>query len=274
MKHALLAILTAAALFESGAATAHIVPPEQYHPAAEGYRTITFLVNLNPVPWDLVSSESQKIASAYPAYAVERGTAYEEAVDELLTAVETEARISSPTAAMRVQTARGIFEYSTKALAELIVLHLDAAEKSVTDFRTAGEAFDVSRQLWEAFAYEVRHTDPEAFRELGYAWLEASSALGSEGILGVGGSPADTEVFASAAEHIRDYVASNFGADFAAPKSGWLVARPVASETHDANAVIPAKLPPGSNMNKQLPRPRQVLNFAVRGGDESEVETA
>ncbi|MEX2016691.1 MAG: cytochrome c peroxidase, partial [Candidatus Hydrogenedentales bacterium] len=41
-------------------------------------------------------------------------------------------------------------------------------------------------------------------------------------------------------------------------------------ESINRNAVIPAKLPPGAAINKQLPRPRQVLNMAARGVDETE----
>ena len=62
----------------------------------------------------------------------------------------------------------------------------------------------------------------------------------------------------------------NFGEAFDAPERGTLVALPVHSRSYDATASVPPKLPPGSNIIKQLPRPRQLLNFAERGVDESE----
>ena len=40
--------------------------------------------------------------------------------------------------------------------------------------------------------------------------------------------------------------------------------------TYRPSAQIPPRLPPGGNMNKQLPRPRQILNMASRGVDEGE----
>jgi cytochrome c peroxidase len=45
---------------------------------------------------------------------------------------------------------------------------------------------------------------------------------------------------------------------------------PLASKTFNPRATIPAKLPPGSNINKQRPRPRQILNMVARGVDETE----
>ncbi len=33
---------------------AHIIAPENLHPAAAAYRQCTFALNLTPVPWDLV----------------------------------------------------------------------------------------------------------------------------------------------------------------------------------------------------------------------------
>ena len=38
-------------------AQAHVVPPETFHPVAESYRRLTFFLNLNPVPWDLVADD-------------------------------------------------------------------------------------------------------------------------------------------------------------------------------------------------------------------------
>ena len=256
------------ALFQP--ASAHIVPPEEYHPVAEAHRTITFFVNLNPVLWDLVEIETARIAAEYGGLADAEGNHYRQAIGRLLEAIEAEASISVPTPTLRKETARGVFELSTQAVARLIELHLALAEEHLGDYETAGYSFEAARQIWEAFAHEVRATDPEGFRRIGAAWLEASSALGYPGVLGVGTKPADTEIFFSAAHTIREYLRASFGRSFSALDESRLIALPVHSPTFDATASVPPKLPPGSEINKQLPRPRQLLNFAERGVDESE----
>ncbi len=254
----------------SGVASAHIVPPDKYHRVAEAQRKIAFFVNLNPVVWDLVETEAAAIASGYDGVAEMEGEAYWAHVKALFDAIELEASVSLPTSTMRKETAREVFEYSTKAVARLIELHLDAAESDLSDYESAAAGFDAARGIWEAFTHEVQATDPGAFRRIGSAWLEASSALGYPGVLGVGMQPPDVEVFSTASGTIRAYLRENFGEDFQAAEGGWLVALPVHSRSFDSSAIVPPKLPPGSEMNKQLPRPRQILNMVERGVDESE----
>jgi cytochrome c peroxidase len=67
-----------------------------------------------------------------------------------------------------------------------------------------------------------------------------------------------------------DYLLLNYGEGYTAPEDGKLLPLPVKSKTFDPSRPVPVKLPPGSNLNKQLPRPRQILNMATRGVDESE----
>jgi cytochrome c peroxidase len=80
----------------------------------------------------------------------------------------------------------------------------------------------------------------------------------------------DYSAFGDAAASVRAYVLKNFGASFQPLERGGLRPLPVGSPTFDPNAPIPVKLPPGSDTNKQLPRPRQVLNMASRGVDEGD----
>ena len=263
------ALTLAAMVALAGTATAHIVPPEEYHDVAEAQRTIAFLVNLNPVLWDLVDAEADKIVAGYDGLAAAEGAQYGSAVDDLIAAIAAEASITLPTPTLRKETAREVFELSTRAVARLIDLHLAAAEDHLSDYDVALASLEAARGMWEAFAHEVKATDPKGFRILGAAWLEASSALGHPGVVGVGVMPADSEVFRSASGTIRSYIAENFGA-FEAVQSNWMYALPTQSPTFDGSAIVPAKLPPGSDTNKQLPRPRQLLNFAERGVSESE----
>jgi cytochrome c peroxidase len=242
-------------------ASAHIVPPEDYHSVAEAHRKIAFFVNLIPVSWDLVEAETDRIALGHQGLATAEGDAFQQHVL---------AAIHASTPAKRKQTAREVFEISTHAVARIVDLHLERAMASLGDHDVADSSFEAARQIWEAFAFEVRATDPAGFRKIGEAWLEASSALGYAGILGIGSKPSDIELFSGAVRIIRDYVNENFGAPFEAPVDGRIAALPVHSPTYDPSATVPPKLPPGSEMNKQLPRPRQILNMAERGVDESD----
>ncbi len=262
--------LAAIGVAVSGPASAHIVPPDDYHRVAEAQRKIAFFVNLNPVLWDLIETEAAAIAAGYEGIAETEGERYRTRVRGLIDAIEREAGTGFPAPTMRKQTARDLFEYSTKAVARLIELHLRAAEDRLTDYETASAGFEAARGIWEAFAHEVQATDREAFRRIGRAWLEASSALGYPGVLGAGMQPPDSEVFSTASGTIRAYLMENFSDAFEAPERGALVALPVHSRSYDSSAIVPSKLPPGSDINKQLPRPRQILNMVERGVDESE----
>src|SRR5262245_30841778 len=43
---------------------AHIVPAEKLHPVAESYRRMTFVMNLNPVAWNLVRRDARRMLDA------------------------------------------------------------------------------------------------------------------------------------------------------------------------------------------------------------------
>lgn len=254
----------------ASAGWAHVVPPEEFHPVAEAYRRATFILNLNPVLWDEIRKDTRTIGLGLAEVAGTRGEEYASRVEALIAMVEAEARISSPTPAMRKQTARGVFELSTVAVAEIINLHLQAAREHLGDYYRAQRAFEAARQIWAAFDHEVKSTDADGYATLGVAWLDCSGALGNPGVAGVGVVPADREVFYSESKKIMEYLTSNYGEGYSAPENGKLQPLPVRSKTYDPNRPVPVKLPPGSNLNKQLPRPRQILNMAVRGVDESE----
>ena len=44
-------------------AQAHVEPPEQFHPVVESYRRAMFLLNLNPVLWDEVKTDTDRVAT-------------------------------------------------------------------------------------------------------------------------------------------------------------------------------------------------------------------
>ena len=251
-------------------ASAHVVPPETFHPVAESHRRMTFMLNLNPILWETVREDAAVVAAELWKFSEEDAEAYLQGLDDLYAALETEARISVATPTMRKRTARGVYELTTAAVADTIRLHLEHARDELSNYEGALEHFESARMIWAAFEYEVRATDREKYRELGMQWLDCSGALGYPGMVGVGSIPPDIEVFTSESGHIIAYVSTNFGEGYSAPEDRRLAPLPMASATFDAYAVVPVKFPPGSETNKQLPRPRQILNIAERGVDESE----
>ena len=249
-------------------ASAHIVPPEEYHPMAESYRRIAFMVNLNPVAWDLVEADAGRLADELSAVDAVAGKDYDETVTAVFEAIRAERSVSLETPTMRKRSAEAIFEASTIAVARGISAHLSVAQQSLGEHDTAKQHFEIARQIFKAVEHEVKYSDTVAFRKLGEAWLTASSSMGTPGVLGVGGVPADVEMFRSATNFVRDYVTTAFGEGYDANAESWMRSVPYRSASYDAGAEIPMKLAPGSNLNKQLPRPRQILNMAERGVSE------
>jgi cytochrome c peroxidase len=165
---------------------------------------------------------------------------------------------------------RKLFTVCTRTAAELLAARLARAERALPDRDRAQKEFTEARQLWACFDDVVEAADPPAFRRLGERWLEMASALGSKGLLGVGERPVDTDAFRAAAQEIAGYARANFSDGYEAPAGPRLACLPTKSPTFDASASLPIKLPPGSQVNKQLPRPRQVLNMSSRGVNERE----
>jgi cytochrome c peroxidase len=248
---------------------AHIVPPEEFHPVAESYRRMTFLLNLNPIPWEAVHDDAHQLQHGLVEFSTEAAESYEVAVDALV-APFTDAGEEAPSSSEHKAAARKLFELSTGVVSEIIARNLRGAQEALGDSEACYVQFEAARQVWAAFDHEVKAADKQAFRELGIGWLTAAGAIGSKGTLGVGAVPPDADAFGESTEIIVAYVVGNFQTDFRAPESGRLAPIPYASDTVNLTAHIPLKLPPGSNINKQLPRPRQILNMAERGVDESD----
>ena len=253
------------------AAHAHVVPPEQFHPVVESYRRVAFLVNLNPVQWDAVQADTRRIAAGLEMVSKERADAYRKAVADAI--AEPTAPVNEggdpPGPDVRREAARTVFELSTRAVAELLTQELEELKASTGDRKKAAECLEHSRQYWAAFEHEVRFTDPPMFREIGLCWLKMATALGSAPLLGQGEIPVDAQTIQEESDEILGYVNACYR-DYRAPQDRPLAPVPVASGSYDALATVPPKLPPGSNVNKQLPRPRQILNLAARGVDETD----
>lgn len=253
-------------------ATAHIVPPEQFHPVAESYRRMSFILNLNPILWTEVASDARTIATNYEEIDAAAARSYLQDIERILAEVAPrgEGPSTLPAPALRKRAAQDIFERTTPVLAELMIAHLDRAAASLDRYATASQAIDEARKIWAGFEHEVKATDRTGFMQIGRAWLSMSSALGAPGIHRDAASGPDRNTFELHSQKVISYVQTNFGDNFSAPAGSRLAPLPRSSATFDSAASVPAKLPPGHNINKQLPRPRQILNIAERGVDESE----
>ena len=258
-------LLVAAILLLPPHARAHVVAPEQFHPVVESYRRGMFLLNLNPVQWDEVKSDAERIADGLETISKERAAAYRKAVAAAVAKATAPVKEGedAPGPNGRKEAARTVFELSTRAVADLLTTELGRLNRAArTAERDAtAQHLELSRQYWAGFEYEVRSTDQPMFREIGLCWLKMTTALAS--------APVDANTIQQESDEILAYVKTCYS-DFEAPKGRPLAPVPLASKTFDARAAIAATLPPGSNINKQRPRPRQILNLVARGVDETE----
>jgi cytochrome c peroxidase len=273
-----LALSSLAAFLWAPPALAHIVPPENLHPVVESYRRGAFLLSLQPVPWDQVATEMKAMESGLAE--IDQATAEtfsQQVAQELPTLPEPsedgegtlEEVFEAPSSAQQRQAAHRLFVASTGAVASALAAALDKAQAHLGQ-PAATAHFETARRLWAAFEHEIRAADAAAYRELGACWLEMSSALGSSGVLGAGVLAPQPEIFRAEADELTEYLDRSFGDRFAPEPRGLLMPLPAHSPTFDAAARVPPRLPPGSEINKQLPRPRQILNMAERGVDERE----
>jgi cytochrome c peroxidase len=256
-------------------ARAHIVPAEKLHPVAESYRRMTFVLNLNPVGWDLVRRDARVMVDALavvdPAEAKEYGQTIASACREGDYRPGKGKEYDSY-AAMRGRDSgrRKLFAVCTLTASELVIGRLERAEKALPDRDRAQKEYNEARQLWACFEDVLAAVDRPAFQRLGERWLEMADALGNKGILGVGERGVNAEVFRAASAEVKGYLQASFDEKYQAPAGQRLAPLPVKSPTFDRDAPLPIALPPGSNINKQLPRPRQVLNMGARGVNERE----
>ena len=250
--------------------SAHIVPPEELHPVAESYRRVGFILNLNPVLWPQVWSDLKRIEEALKEV---NSLGAKKFSEDLATAK----RVAQPVArgdeepdmvAARKNGSRLVFSLATRGVASLLISHLDGIKAGLgrTEVRSR---LNKARRIFQAFAETLPHLDPRAWKKMQIHWLEASSHLGAAGVMGIGARPMNLEIIRESTTFIRGYFHSNFSG-FRAGKEHRLLPRPRASETYIETAKVPWRLPPGSDINKQLPRPRQILGMAERGVSEAE----
>ncbi len=251
-------------------ARADIVPPEKLLPAVAAYRRSTFLLNLRPVIWSQVWGDMQVIAKS-----IERLDP--DAAKRFRIQIEDARKIAEPAAkddeepdrvAAREKGRRITFTLSTRAMSSLLVRVIRRIGPAAGR-REVDPLLREARKIFKAFADTLPYYDPAAWKDMQLSWLEAFSRLGTPGVLKVGARSMDASGIRASLSLIAAYFEENFS-KFTAGAERRLAPRPVSSPTYVKTGKRPARLPPGANINKQLPRPRQILGMAARGVDESE----
>ncbi|MCH9034985.1 MAG: hypothetical protein IID42_10855, partial [Planctomycetes bacterium] len=251
-------------------AVAHIIPPEALHPVAEAYRRCTFVLNLNPVRWELVRNDAETIEHWLRKVDPKAADRFDVQYEEALGGEQGGERSVSDRPPTREHKRRAVFELCTRAVARNLVAAIEEATRVAPDRERAGQWLSEAQAVFASFADTLPYIDPKGYRTLGEAFLSASHAMGSDGLMGHGRTPFDLPTFRSKLGTISSYISANFGEAFTAGLHRRFAPRPLASATYRPDAQIPQRLPPGANINKQIPRPRQILNMTERGVDESE----
>lgn len=247
---------------------AHIVPPEKLHPVTESYRRMEFMLQLNPVVWTDVARDATVIANGVEVVDPAVGGDYRR---EALGLVEAAAERGGLPLVERRQTAARVHGLSANAVAAKLKAHLENAAASLDDHSRATAELSEARALWSAFEPALQASNRGAYAELGRTWLELSSALGSPGVLGMGAVAADVQTFEDGkARLIAALTLPDEPVAKAEDNGTGVLAGLLLPETAYSPQAMLAALPPGSDINKQLPRPRQILNMATRGVDEAE----
>lgn len=250
---------------------AHVVPPEKLHPVAESYRRASFILNVIPVAWDQVDADVVALADYWrsiDALAADKFLKETRAIIAKATIKPDPEKGIEPLP--RRQAAAEVFELCTRIVPVLVRHHLEQTEKKLGDRVAALTELKKAQGVWQAFEDVLSVVDPEAYRAQGLAWLQMSSSLGTPGLLGSGAVSPERETFRKQSQVILSYLEGSYGKEFRAPEGKRLAPAPVNSPTFNKHAKLPPRLPPGANINKQLPRPRQILNMTARGVDESE----
>ena len=249
----------------------HIIPPEQLHPVAEAYRRANFVLNLNPVVWSQVRADVAQIGEYWRPIDPEAAKTFQARSDRIIAAASIEPGASEGSEPLpRKEAAAQVFQLMTDAVVTLAGHHIGAARRDLENRQVAMDQLRRAQGVWAAFEPPVRATDPDGYRRLGQAWLAMSSAVGNAGLLNYGAVAADRNSFGRHADEILNYTKTNYAGGLEWLAGRRLAAWPVKSPTFNPRAKLPMKLPPGHDINKQIPRPRQILNMVARGVDESE----
>ncbi|MBI6630382.1 c-type cytochrome [Pontibaca salina] len=259
LRNSSFALITLAVVGVTSAA-AHIVTEEPWHPASAAYRSMLFMADLEPVPWELVREAYEE-----PHLAAEITRPAREFFQT--EAVKLDQAISE---AINAEDRQQLYEVTTRALSHLTRSALDEAAELLDQPGKAYQKALEAQGLYRGFASFVEETDPESGRALGLAWLDLMNAVGSSGISGAHVIAANAQAFDDARQKIESYLIENFEPEQFLPRQT-LTPLPEGVVAAQGEVKVMAWLPPGSDLNDQDPFPEQILNTEGMGIDEADV---
>ena len=254
-----LAFLVAAFTFVTPASST-VVSEEPWHPVVAAYRTMLFMADLVPPPWDEIRKAYEE---PHPAAAIQRpaNTFFDALPDgmgvTIASTIETKDR-------------QRLYEASTRAVSQLARKALADAAAMLSEPGQANRKALEAQAYYRAFGSFIEQADPEAGRRLGLAWLELMSAIGTSGIMGANVIAANKETFERSRAEIDSYLAANFEPDVFVERQR-LTPLPETVVAMRGEASVTVWLPPGSDLSDQDPLPRLVLNFEEKGIDEMDL---
>ncbi len=243
---------------------AHIVKQEPWHPLPAAYLRTIFYINLKPVDWELIARE----------YSTQHEAGYDyrsvyEILDQIteFSGTNFENEIKS---AISSEDQKKLYTLSTKAISTYVRYLLSKAQSEIDNPHKAGSYINNAKQIYRAFDKFVQDYDPVTYQEMGRAWLSINTSVGTRGVLGAAAKPADVITFNNSKNIIEKYLVDNYEN----PRSeeyGYYLPIPLNSTTAETENIKFDWLPPGANLNDQVPLPRLVLNFEQRGQEEKDL---
>lgn len=243
-----------------GPVHADVVTEIPWHPAAASYRTMLFFGDLEPVVWDLIFDAYDQ---THPAAESPRPAR------EFFDSLDGDAGEAISRAIAR-NDRQALYETTTRGLSRLVRQTLAEAAANLSTPGGASRPALEAQAIYRALGEFIEQADPEGGRRLGLAWLELTSAVGSAGVMGVGAVAADGEAFEAARAEIEAYLVVNFEPEAFAPRRR-LTPLPETVVAARGEVGVAPWLPPGSDLNDQVPLPMLVLNFEERGIDETDL---
>lgn len=235
----------------SAPAHATVVKEAAWEPDVAAYRTVLFLANMTPVPWDAIKAawsvpiaNTTRDISGYAA--LTRRADGDLWAQEIRTAIETGDR-------------QVLFGVMTRAMGLALLAELRLAGQGLDD-GSAQTALARGAAMYRAFEDGIRLKDPDGYRIVGLAWLDANSAVGSAGVLGAATQASDPAKFQAALATISNYIRSNYTPEKFTARAE-LNAVPESIAASGADVHLPATLPPGGTIADQNPFPLLILNF-------------
>ena len=242
--------------------SAHIVKEQPWHPLPASYLKSVFYLNLKPVNWELIDKEfSTQEQSGYDYRSVY------EILDQItrFSGNNYQAEIKN---AIDSKDPEKVYSIATKALSNYIRFLLTKAEEEINNPSKASLYIGNAKELYRAFEKFIQKYDGKNYTTLGQAWLNMSTSLGSRGVLGAAERKPDVAAFTKSKKTIEDYLIANYEKK---SRKNVLIPIPLTVNKKGTEKSDFDWLPPGTNLNDQVPLPRLVLNFEERGQDERDL---